>query len=187
MSSKRNRLYIISAPSGTGKSTVIGRLLELRKELVLSVSVTTRPPREGETDGLSYHFVTRERFQEMIGRGEFLEYTQYAGELYGTPKNPIFDYISRGKDILLEIEVQGARQVMAKEPGAVSIFIVPPDMRELERRLRGRGTDSGEKLAYRLDRARQELREKAFYDHIVVNNEVDCAAREILSIIDNTE
>jgi guanylate kinase len=122
----------------------------------------------------------------MISNNEFLEYAEYVGEFYGTPGKPIYEHIENGKLVLLDIEVQGAKQVMAKEAGAITIFIVPPDMEELERRLRGRGTDSEEKLAARLERARQELEEKNQYKHIVVNDDVSRAANEILSIIDRS-
>jgi len=184
--SKRGRLFVISAPSGAGKGTVIRSLLELRPELVLSVSVTTRSPREGESDGVSYFFVTRERFREMIDSSDFLEYAEYVGEFYGTPKAPIYECMKNGGDVLLEIEVLGARQVMSIDPEAVTIFIVPPNIEELERRLRGRKTESEEKLAARLRRACQELEEKNHYDHIVINDEVSRAAAEISAIIDNT-
>lgn len=184
MNSGKGKLFIISAPSGTGKSTVISCLLEHRKELVLSVSATTRPPRTGEEDGISYYFITREMFNQMIERDEFLEFATYVGEFYGTPKIPVYKHIESGTDVILEIEIQGAKQVMAKEPEAVSIFIVPPDMDELERRLRGRATDSEEKLTARLQRARQELEEKGYYDHIVVNDDLTRATEEIISIID---
>jgi len=184
-SGAKGRIIIISAPSGAGKGTVIKRLLELCPELRFSVSATTRAPRKGETEGVSYWFVSHERFKDMIDRNEFLEYAEYVGEFYGTPRKPIYECVESGKSILLDIEVQGARQVIAKEPCAVSIFIVPPSMRELERRLRGRGTDSEEKLAARLDRARIELEEKGNYGHEVVNDNVSRAAKEILSIINN--
>jgi len=183
MSKGKGRIVIISAPSGAGKGTVIHRLLELCPELVFSVSATTRSPRVGEKEGVSYYFTTRERFVEMIDRDEFLEYAEYVGEFYGTPKKPIYDCLEGGKNVLLDIEIQGARQVIAKEPEAVTIFIVPPSMRELERRLRGRGTDSEAKLTARLERARIELNEKENYNHIVVNEQVSRAAEEILSII----
>ena len=183
---RKGRLFVVSAPSGAGKGTVIARILKLRPELVLSVSATTRAPREGEKEGVSYYFVSQDSFQYMIGRDEFLEYAEYVGEYYGTPKSPAYDSIADGKDVLLEIEVQGARQVMSVEPDATTIFIVPPDMEELERRLRGRRTESEEKLAARLERARQELEEKSLYDYIVVNDDVSRAAAEILSIIDGS-
>ena len=185
MNSKQGRLFVISAPSGAGKGTIIKRLLELRPGLVLSVSATTRAPRVGETDGVSYFFTTREKFEEMIAHGEFLEYAEYVGEYYGTPKKPVHEQLEAGKDVLLEIEVQGARQVLAAEPNAVSIFIIPPSMEELERRLRGRGTDSEEKLVARLQQAQIELGYKNEYDYVVVNDEVDRVSDEILTIIDN--
>jgi guanylate kinase len=147
------------------------------------VSATTRAPRAGEKDGISYYFVTHECFKEMIERDEFLEYAKYVGEYYGTPKKPIYECVESGKNILLDIDVQGARQIIAKEPRAISIFIVPPDMYELERRLRGRGTDSEEKLTARLERAFVELEEKDKYNHVVVNDRISRAAEEILSII----
>lgn len=180
----KGRLYVISAPSGTGKGTIIAKMLELRPELRLSVSAATRQPREGEMDGVNYFFVTREFFEDMIVRGEFLEYAEYVGEYYGTPKKTIHEAIQNGKDILLEIEVQGAKQVMEIQPDAVTIFIVPPSLEELERRLRGRGTDSEEKLIKRLARAELELEERHAYNHVVVNDDVTRAAEEIIAIIE---
>jgi guanylate kinase len=183
MSSAKGKIIILSAPSGTGKGTIIKRLLELFPELVFSVSATTRTPRSGEIEGLSYYFIKRDRFIDMIAHDEFLEYAKYVGEYYGTPKKPVYDRVESGKTVLLDIEVQGALQVKAKEPEAIFIFIIPPDMPELERRLRGRRTDSEEKLTARLERARIELSEKDKYDHIVINDHVNRAADEILSII----
>jgi len=187
MSDKKGKLVIISAPSGTGKGTVIGKLLELRPEFVFSVSATTRKPRPGESDGVEYHFLTHERFKEMISKDEFLEYAKYVGEFYGTPSGPVRECMDNGLTVILDIEVQGAKQVMAKMPDAVTIFIVPPDMEELETRLRGRGTDTGEKLTARLEQARRELEEKDNYSFIVVNDTVSRAAHEILSLIDRKD
>ena len=184
MSSIKGKLIIISAPSGAGKGTVISSLIEIRPELVLSISATTRLPRDGEADGKDYYFVTRERFREMVRFGEFLEYAEYVGEYYGTPAKPIYEHIKNGKNVILEIEVQGAKQLMEMQPDALTVFIVPPDMEELEKRLRGRGTDSEEKLTARLERARGELEEKVYYAHIVVNDDVTRAAEEISAIID---
>jgi len=181
----KGRLFVISAPSGAGKGTVIRRLLELCPDLYYSVSATTRPPREGEIDGIDYYFIEHGRFKEMIACGEFIEYAEYVGEYYGTPRKPIDENIQKGIDVLLEIEVQGARQVMAIDSEAVSFFIVPPSLVELERRLRGRRTESEEKLAKRLRRASQELEEKKDYDYIVVNDDVSRAAEEIREIINN--
>ena len=182
---KKGRLFVISAPSGAGKGTIIQRLIELRPKLAYSVSATTRAPRDGEVEGVSYYFITREKFKEMVGRGEFLECAEYIGEFYGTPKKPILDCVENGGDILLEIEVQGARQVMAIAPEAVTIFIIPPSIEELERRLRGRRTESEEKLAARLERARKELKEQIYYGHVIVNDDITRAVGEILSIIDS--
>ena len=185
MSRGKGRLIVISAPSGAGKSTVISCMLKLRPELVLSVSATTRAPRAGEIDGVAYRFISREQFLKMVDNGEFIEYAEYVGEYYWTPSKSVNDHLASGDDVLLEIEVQGARQIMELAPDAVTLFIIPPDMEELERRLRGRATDSEEKLAARLDRARTELMEKDRYKHIVVNDKVSRAAKEILSIIDS--
>ena len=181
-----SRIFVISSPSGAGKGTVIDRMLELRPELVYSVSATTRKPRAGEIEGVSYYFVTREKFLEMIENGEFLEYAEYVGEFYGTPAKPIFESIKDGKDIILEIDVQGAEQVMAAVPCVTSIFITPPDWDELERRLRKRGTDTEEKLVARMERARIECMEKDHYAYTIINDDVNRAAEEILSIIDST-
>ena len=182
---ENGKLVIISAPSGAGKDTIINRLLAMQPEIMLSVSATTRAPRIGETDGVSYYFITRERFREMIDSGEFLEYAEYVGEYYGTPAKPVREHVRNGKKVILKIEVQGAKQVIAMEPGALTIFVVPPDMEELERRLRHRGTDSEEKLAERIERARLELEESAGYKHVVVNDDLDRATKEILSIIES--
>jgi len=187
MSDKKGRLFIISAPSGAGKGTVIAELIKLNPELRYSISATTRSPRKGEVDGVSYHFISKERFKDLIAKDAFLEHAEYVGEYYGTPKSPIEDCIEYGIDVILEIEVQGARQVMDANPEAVSIFIVPPGMQELEARLRGRKTESEEKLAARLEQAKLEMEEKIHYNHVVVNDEVLRAANEILSIIDNPQ
>jgi len=184
MSEKKGRLFIISAPSGAGKGTVIAELLKLRPELKYSVSATTRSPRKGEINGVSYHFISKDSFKDLIANDAFLEHAEYIGEFYGTPREPIQDCIENGIDVLLEIEVQGARQVMDTNPDAVAIFIVPPGMEELESRLRGRKTESEEKLFKRLKRAQIEMEEKVHYDHVVINDEVLRAAEEILSIID---
>ena len=182
---KKGRLIVISAPSGAGKGTVLKRVLEIRPDLHLSVSATTRAPRVGEVDGTAYYFVQREKFKEMISAGEFLEHAEFIGEHYGTLKNPVYELIDNGKVVLLEIEVQGAKQVMTMQPDAVSIFIVPPDLDELERRLRGRGTDDEDKLIKRLERAKVELEERHGYTHVVINDDATRAAEEILTIIDS--
>ncbi len=177
------RVYIISAPSGTGKSTVIKRIMELRDDLYFSVSATTREPRPGEIDGTSYSFLTHDQFDELIKSDDLLEYAEYVGNYYGTPKKPVMEYVSCGSDIILDIDVQGCKQVKNAMPEAVTIFIVPPSLEELERRLRQRGTDSEEKMLKRMERAKAEMAEKECYDHIVVNDSVDNAAREIIDIM----
>ena len=181
----KGRLIIISSPSGGGKGTVIKQVLEKRPDLCYSVSATTRKPREGEVDGVSYLFISHEKFFEMIENKEFLEHAMYVDEFYGTPSGYIDEVIESGKDVILEIDVQGAKQVIKKVPDALSIFIIPPSLEELERRLRGRGTDSEDKLNARLKLAQREMDEQIHYKHTVVNNKVDDAVNEILAIIDN--
>lgn len=178
------KLYIISAPSGTGKSTVIKRIMETRKDLVFSVSATTRPPRIGETNGLSYVFMTHDEFEAHIRKQDFLEYAEYVGNYYGTPRKPVLDELRRGNDIILDIDVVGCRQVKKVMPEAVTIFIVPPSLDELEARLRMRNTDSEDNILKRLERAKAELAEKDTYDYVVVNDEVDKAAEEIIRIME---
>ena len=184
MNEDKGKLVVISGPSGTGKGTVIGKILESRANYVFSVSATTRKPRPGEKDGISYHFISHDKFREMIENNEFLEYAGYVGEYYGTPAKPINEYIESGKTVILDIEVQGAGQVMIKKPDAITIFIVAPDLNELENRLRGRGTDPEEKLLARLNRAKLELEEKCHYDHVVINDNASRAAQEIINIIE---
>ncbi len=183
----KGKVFIISAPSGTGKGTIINRIFELREGTELSVSATTRKPREGEVNGVHYHFLTMDQFDDMIQKGQFLEYAEYAGNKYGTPLPPILEKTEKGIHIILEIEVQGFKQVKEKMPEAVSIFIVPPSLEELERRLRNRGTDDEETIVKRLTIARSELSVSEEYDYIVVNDVVDRAAREIISIIDKEQ
>ena len=187
MADKEGKLVIISGPSGTGKGTVIKKLLKLRPELAFSISATTRKPRPGETHGVEYLFINKDKFKEMIVNNKFLEHAQYVGEYYGTPAERIRECTNSGTTIILDIEVQGAKQVMEKIPEAITIFIVAPDMKELEKRLRGRGTDSEEKLHARLERAKQEIEEKKHYKYVITNDNVSRAAEEILEIIDRKD
>ncbi len=179
----KGTLLVLSGSSGVGKGTIIAQVLEKRPELYLSVSCTTRAPRPGEVDGVNYYFISREEFQTRIERGEFLEYAEYVGNYYGTSMTVIREKLEKGVDVLLEIEVQGAAKVRERMPEAVSVFIVPPSFEELAQRLRGRGTDSEEKIQKRLETARREAKEIKNYDYIVVNDTVDHAAQEVLAIL----
>lgn len=177
-------LIIVSAPSGCGKSTVVHRLLEQRDKLRLSVSATTRSPRAGEQDGVDYFFVSRERFQEMIEEDAFLEHAEYVGNCYGTPIAPLEKLLQDGYDVYLDIEVQGAMQVKAKRPDTLLIFLMPPSLDELERRLTLRGTDEPETIRTRLAEAEREFSYRDRYDYVVVNDQVDRAVAEISELID---
>ena len=180
---KPGKLFIVSGPSGSGKSTVLREVFARRTRMFFSVSATTRGPREGEKDGVDYYFVTKEEFKKMIEGGQLLEHAQYVGNYYGTPKAPVEEKLREGNDVVLDIEVQGAEQVKRKAPEAVSIFLLPPSLEELERRLRGRGTESDEKIRSRLERAASEMKLAPNYDFNVVNDNVEEAADEILRIM----
>lgn len=180
---RQGKTFIISGPSGVGKSTVLHKLFEGRDDLYFSISATTRPPRDGEEDGVHYHFISVQRFQELIEAEALLEYAEYVGNFYGTPKKYVDRAMNEGKDVILDIEVQGALQVKAKRPETVRIFIAPPSWEELERRLTGRGTDSPEKVQKRLIRAKTELQSADSYDYFVINDTVDNAVRELNAIL----
>ena len=181
---KRGELIVLSGPSGVGKSTVISELLSSRRDIHFSVSFTTRQPRVGEEHGVNYYFVSREEFERMIEADELLEYAQYVENYYGTSLKVIEEKLQAGVDVLLDIEVQGAAKVREKCPEAVCIFIIPPSLEELSRRLRKRNTDSEDVIAQRLAKAREECRECTKYDYLVVNDNVMSAAQEILSILE---
>ena len=183
MGDKRGVLIVLSGPSGAGKSTVIAGMMKRRGDVRFSVSTTTRPARPGETDGKDYFFLTREAFDELVAQDAFLEHAEYVGNCYGTPAQPVEESLAAGWNVLLDIEVQGAAQVMAKRPDAVSVFLCPPSLAELERRLRGRGTDPEEKILGRLARARREYPLAKNYTYIVVNDDADKAAAELDAII----
>lgn len=180
-------LIIVSAPSGCGKSTVLHRLMERREKLCFSVSATTRAPRAGETDGVDYFFVTREKFDDMVKNGEFLEHAEYVGNCYGTPRAAVDAKLEQGYDVYLDIDVQGAMQIKAKRPETLMIFLMPPSLEELERRLVNRGTDSPEVIQGRLRQAQEEFRFREHFDFTVVNDEVDRAVAEISDLIDRNK
>lgn len=177
-------LIVLSGPSGSGKGTIIKSLLSSRSDTVLSISVTTRQPRPGEIDGIHYFFRTREEFLEMISSDDLLEYAEYNGNFYGTPEESIKKWLAEGKNVLLEIEVQGAEQVMDHRSDLVSIFITIPSMEELERRLRDRGTENEDTIRGRMEVAKRELTRAFRYDYVVLNDEVDLAVGRINTIID---
>lgn len=180
---QRGRLIVISGPSGAGKSTVVFKALEGRNDTCFSVSATTRKPRPNEVDGREYFFVDLDKFRDMVANDEFLEHAEYVANSYGTPRAYVEKKLNEGYNVLLDIEVQGAQQVHEKMPDAVMIFIVPPSLEELERRLRGRGTDSERKIEARLMRAREEYAAADFYDYVIVNDDADAAAKEFAAII----
>jgi guanylate kinase len=185
MSAKRKKgiMIIISAPSGAGKSTLIKRLFKRMKNLRFSISCTTRPPRPGERDGREYFFITKEEFRKKIRRGEFAEWAKVHTSYYGTPKSCVKEVMDSGKDILLDIDVQGALNLHRTYPEAPMIFIAPPSFAELERRIRHRNKDSEASIRVRLKNARHEMEYAGRYDHYVVNDSIPAAVRELEAII----
>ena len=182
--SEKGKLLVISGPSGAGKSTVVFKAIEGRSDVCFSTSVTTRSPRPGEVDGREYFFIDFKRFHEMVENDELLEHAEYVTNCYGTPRAYVEQRLNEGMNVVLDIEVLGARQVRKKMPGAVLIFIAPPSLIELERRLRGRGTDTEEAVQGRLARARQEYQEADFYDYLIVNDDAEKAAKQLNAIIE---
>ncbi len=180
----KGKLVVISGASGVGKGTVLGIMMRKRTDLAFSVSATTRSPRPGEEDGVHYYFITRERFEEMIAQGQFLEYSAHAANYYGTPRGQAEEKMERGS-VLLDIEPNGAKQVKQAAPEALLIFIMPPSMEELERRLRGRGDTPEDQIAMRMERAVWEMEQRHWYDHVVVNDDAERCADEILNLIEN--
>ncbi len=180
---ERGRVFVITGPSGVGKGTLISDLLERSPELEVSVSATTRKPRPSEQDGREYHFLTPAEFERRVKAGEFLEHADYSGHRYGTLRSEVSERLERGRSVVLEIELQGARQVREAMPEAVQIFIAPPDPAALRRRLEGRGTDSPEAIEQRLRTAELELAAQSEFPHVIVNDEVDKSALELEKLV----
>jgi guanylate kinase len=178
-SSSSGRLLLITGPSGVGKGTLVARLLERHPGLWLSVSATTRAPRAGEEEGRHYFVLDRAAFERQVAAGGFLEWAEFAGNLYGTPRGAVQQRLDAGQPVLLEIELEGARQVRRSFPAGFQVLLQPPSFEELERRIRGRGTDSEEAIARRLARAREELAAAAEFDAVVVNDDLDRALADL--------
>lgn len=179
----KGSLFVITGPSGAGKGTVLKEVIKNLDRLYFSVSATTRKPREGEVDGVHYHFMTKERFESLIADDRFLEYAQYAENYYGTPLDPVLEQLEQGNDVILEIELQGALQVKKRMPQAVLVFIAPPSFEELEDRLRGRGTETEEVILRRLAIARQECENMHQFHYVVVNDQVADAADRLRAVM----
>lgn len=183
MPSTQTRLTVLSGPSGVGKGTVVAALRRRHPDVWVSISVTTRSPRPGETDGVQYHFTDDSGFTAMIDAGQLLEWADFAGYRYGTPREPVLATLADGVPALLEIELQGARQIRAAMPAAQLVFLTSPSWAELERRLTGRGTEAPERIAARLDRARVELAAKSEFDVVVCNDDAGRAADELVQLV----
>ena len=181
---KKGILIVISGFSGAGKGTLMKKLMQTYDNYALSVSMTTRKPREGERDGIEYFFVTKEDFEKNIAADGFVEYACYCDNYYGTPKAYVEEQLAAGKDVILEIEIQGALQVKKKFPESLLLFVTPPDAKELERRLTGRGTETSEVIAKRLARASEESEGVEAYDYIVVNDDLDRCVRELNNLVE---
>lgn len=179
---QRGRLVVVVGPSGVGKGTVIQRAMEIDPSLWLSVSVTARAPRTGDRDGVTYSFVSRDEFDRLVQADAFLEWAEFSGHPYGTPRAAVEEHLARGQSVLLEIDLAGARQVRARVPDALLVFLAPPSFAELENRLRGRGTESETEIQRRLSIARTELDAAGEFDEVVVNTDVEDAASRLVSL-----
>lgn len=177
------KLIVLTGPSGVGKGTLMQKLLAQHPQLYYSVSATTRSPRPGEIDGKSYFFITPNSFQELVAQGEFLEWAEFAGNYYGTPRAAVLQQIQLGRSVILEIELAGARQIKASYPDALSIFILPPSFLELENRIRARGQDSDEAITRRLNRAKEEIKAASEFDIQIVNDDLPTTLNELETIL----
>lgn len=176
-------LFVVSAPSGAGKTTLCRRLIEKTPRLFYSISFTTRPPREGEEDGRDYHFVSLEKFKEMIARDEFLEWAEVYGRYYGTGRKMVKNELDQGNNVLVDVDTLGARQIKDSFPEAVLIFIVPPTMEELGHRLFGRGSDSEAQLKMRIGQVREEIKAREIYDYLIINDDIEQALNDLKAIL----
>ncbi|HYA85853.1 MAG TPA: guanylate kinase [Nitrospirota bacterium] len=183
MKRTRGLLYVVSAPSGAGKTSLCRAITDSLDDLTHSISYTTRKPRTGEIDGRDYHFVSQERFQEMINAGDFAEWAEVHANRYGTSRRMLDDMISKGMDIILDIDTQGAKQIKAKFSSAVFVFIMPPSLDILEERLRNRKSDHEDEIKRRMRRAREEIKDYALYDYLVVNRDFERALTELRSVV----
>ncbi|MEN9226943.1 MAG: guanylate kinase [Thermostichus sp. HHBFW_bins_43] len=179
----RGRLLVLTGPSGVGKGTLVKQLRERHPDLHFSVSVTTRPPRPSEQEGINYYFRSREEFLDLVEAGKLLEWAQYAGNFYGTPREVVLDKLSQGQDVLLEIELAGARQVSQHCPEAIRIFLSPPSLQELERRIRERGQDTEASIERRLQQAQKELDAQDEFDHVIVNDNLEQALQQLEALL----
>ncbi len=181
--SERGILVVFSGPSGSGKDTVLNKLCEIDSDVKVSVSMTTREKRDGEIDGVHYYFVTKEYFEKRISENRMLEYAEYAKNYYGTPADPVDEMLEQGKSVILKIEVQGAEQIRNRYDDVISIFLMPPSLRVLEQRLRGRGTEDEETIQHRLFIAKEEIRKAYDYDYVVISDTVEQSAEDIRAIL----
>ena len=183
MVKRKGLLLVVSGPSGAGKGTICKSILEQNDHIKLSISATTRKPRTGEVHGVNYFFIEKEEFKTMIEQGEFLEYAQIYDNFYGTPKSAIMETLEKGQDVILEIEMQGARQVKEVYPEGIFVFVLPPSLKELKNRIVGRGTETAEEIEKRFSCAFEEIKQIDDYDYFIVNQDVEKSVKELESII----